>query len=103
MKLARTFAPTTASLRSRARRAAEPGMEAGTRHTQRCANPLPDHLSCEDMIFDVESGVGLCCGHAIGESVSEMLDLWQHASACCALVLYSNELGPAHAFHLASL
>lgn len=38
---------------------------------------LPDHLSREDMTFDVEGGVCPCCGgalHPIGESVSEMLD-----------------------------
>jgi transposase len=38
---------------------------------------IPDHLSREDMTFDVEHHVCPCCGgslHAIGESVSEMLD-----------------------------
>jgi len=38
---------------------------------------LPDYLSREDMTFDVEDHVCPCCGgvlHAIGESVSEMLD-----------------------------
>ena len=38
---------------------------------------FPDHLSREDMTFDVASRVCPCCGgalHAIGETVSEMLD-----------------------------
>ncbi len=38
---------------------------------------FPDHLSREDMTFDVESRLCPCCGgalHAIGETVSEMLD-----------------------------
>ena len=38
---------------------------------------LPDHLSREDMTFDVEGRLCPCCGgalHAIGETVSEMLD-----------------------------
>ncbi|MGY4287132.1 transposase [Bradyrhizobium sp. LM2.7] len=39
--------------------------------------PLPDHLPRENVVFDVDGGVCSCCGgalHAIGESVSEMLD-----------------------------
>ena len=39
--------------------------------------PLPDHLSREDVRLDVDSQARACCGgalHAIGESVSEMLD-----------------------------
>ncbi|HEU5296477.1 MAG TPA: IS66 family transposase zinc-finger binding domain-containing protein, partial [Burkholderiaceae bacterium] len=38
---------------------------------------LPDHLPREDVEFDVETLVCPCCGgalHAIGETVSEMLD-----------------------------
>jgi transposase len=38
---------------------------------------FPDDLSREDMTFDVEGGLCPCCGgalHAIGETVSEMLD-----------------------------
>lgn len=38
---------------------------------------LPDHLPREDVLLDVDSTVCACCGgtlHAIGESVSEMLD-----------------------------
>ena len=38
---------------------------------------LPDHLSREDMTFDVEGRLCPCCGgalHVIGETVSEMLD-----------------------------
>ena len=38
---------------------------------------LPDHLSREDTTLDVEDHICPCCGgalHAIGESVSEMLD-----------------------------
>ncbi|WP_246689069.1 MULTISPECIES: IS66 family transposase [unclassified Mesorhizobium] len=39
--------------------------------------PLPDHLPREDVLVDVDSMICACCGgalHAIGESVSEMLD-----------------------------
>ncbi|MET2830909.1 IS66 family transposase [Mesorhizobium shangrilense] len=39
--------------------------------------PLPDHLPRENVLVDVDSMVCACCGgalHAIGESVSEMLD-----------------------------
>ncbi len=39
--------------------------------------PLPDHLPREDVVLDVHGTVCTCCGgalHAIGESVSEMLD-----------------------------
>ena len=39
--------------------------------------PLPDHLPREDVRLDVDSQACACCGgalHAIGESVSEMLD-----------------------------
>lgn len=39
--------------------------------------PLPDHLPREDVLLDVDSKICGCCGgalHAIGESVSEMLD-----------------------------
>jgi transposase len=39
--------------------------------------PLPAHLPREDVVLDVEDRVCACCGgilHAIGESVSEMLD-----------------------------
>lgn len=38
---------------------------------------LPDHLPREDVLLDVASPICTCCGsalHAIGESVSEMLD-----------------------------
>jgi transposase len=38
---------------------------------------LPDHLEREDIAFDIDTRVCSCCGgalHAIGESVSEMLD-----------------------------
>src|SRR5882757_4368190 len=38
---------------------------------------LPDHLPREDVLLDVDSEICDCCGgalHAIGESVSEMLD-----------------------------
>ena len=44
--------------------------------------PLPNHLGREDRVLDVETDVCACCGsalHAIGESVSEMLD-WVPAS-----------------------
>jgi transposase len=39
--------------------------------------PLPDHLPRENVLLDVDSEICGCCGgplHAIGESVSEMLD-----------------------------
>jgi transposase len=39
--------------------------------------PLPDHLPREDVVLDIGDRVCSCCGgtlHAIGESVSEMLD-----------------------------
>lgn len=39
--------------------------------------PLPDHLPREDILVDVDNMICACCGgalHAIGESVSEMLD-----------------------------
>jgi transposase len=39
--------------------------------------PLPDHLPREDVLVDVDNMIYACCGgtlHAIGESVSEMLD-----------------------------
>jgi transposase len=39
--------------------------------------PLPDHLPREDVVLDVGGDICDCCGgalHAIGESVSEMLD-----------------------------
>ncbi|WP_263649673.1 IS66 family transposase [Mesorhizobium sp. J8] len=39
--------------------------------------PLPDHLPREDVLVDVDDMTCACCGgalHAIGESVSEMLD-----------------------------
>ncbi|TPK78161.1 hypothetical protein FJ936_30360 [Mesorhizobium sp. B2-4-13] len=39
--------------------------------------PLPDHLPREDVLLDIGGTVCPCCGgalHAIGESVSEMLD-----------------------------
>lgn len=39
--------------------------------------PLPDHLPREDVLLDIGGAVCGCCGgalHAIGESVSEMLD-----------------------------
>ncbi len=39
--------------------------------------PLPDHLPREEMRLDIEEAYCVCCGgalHAIGESVSEMLD-----------------------------
>ena len=45
------------------------------RQTQR--KPLPDYLPREEVVLDIERAVCACCGgalHAIGESVSEMLD-----------------------------
>lgn len=40
-------------------------------------NPLPDHLPREDRVLDIDHAACTCCGgplHAVGESVSEMLD-----------------------------
>jgi transposase len=39
--------------------------------------PLPDHLPREDVVLAIAGDICGCCGgalHAIGESVSEMLD-----------------------------
>ena len=39
--------------------------------------PLPDHLPREDVLVDIDNMICACCGgalHAIGESVSEMLE-----------------------------
>jgi len=47
---------------------------------------FPDDLSREDITFDVEGRLCPCCGgalHAIGETVSEMLD-FVRGCACCA-------------------
>jgi len=52
--------------------AEEPSAESRSRR-----KPLPDHLPREDVRLDVASQACACCGgalHAIGESVSEMLD-----------------------------
>src|SRR5271170_752046 len=49
--------------------------QAGERPSPR--KPLPGHLSREEVRLDIESMICSCCGgalHAIGESVSEMLD-----------------------------
>lgn len=51
------------------------GKPSGDRPSHR--KPLPDHLPREDVLVDVDSMICACCGgalHAIGESVSEMLD-----------------------------
>jgi transposase len=51
--------------------------EETPRETPSRRKPLPDHLQREDVRLDVDSQVCACCGgalHAIGESVSEMLD-----------------------------
>lgn len=40
-------------------------------------NPLPDHLPREDVVLNIDHVVCTCCGgplHAVGESISEMLD-----------------------------
>lgn len=50
---------------------------SSTPDTQPKRRPLPDHLPREHVVIDVDGPACLCCGgtlHAIGESVSEMLD-----------------------------
>ena len=55
---------------------AAPVVPAG-RETRPRRHPLPDHLPREDRVLDIDHAICACCGgplHAIGESVSEMLD-----------------------------
>ena len=50
---------------------------SSTPDTQPKRRPLPDHLPREHVVIDVDGPACPCCGgtlHAIGESVSEMLD-----------------------------
>ncbi|MEY9148699.1 transposase [Bradyrhizobium elkanii] len=50
---------------------------APTQKLQPKRKPLPDHLPREEVVLNVDSERCACCGgalHAIGESVSEMLD-----------------------------
>lgn len=52
-------------------------MPAQTLNAQPKRKPLPEHLPREEIVLDVGSAACPCCGgalHAIGESVSEMLD-----------------------------
>jgi transposase len=54
-----------------------PAIVAETPETPSRRESLPDHLPREDIPFDVDCEACSCCGgalHAIGESVSEMLD-----------------------------
>ena len=58
-------------------RESRPGIATEAAETPSRRQPLPDHLPREDVLLDVDSEICGCCGgalHAIGESVSEMLD-----------------------------
>ena len=58
-------------------RESRPGIATEAADTPSRRQPLPDHLPREDVLLDVDSEICGCCGgalHAIGESVSEMLD-----------------------------
>ncbi len=66
---------STATLPASGRAARDRNRGSRRRHPRR--KPLPDHLPREDVLLDVDSEICGCCGgalHAIGESVSEMLD-----------------------------
>jgi transposase len=55
----------------------ESAIEEASHETPSRRKSLPDHLPREDVRLDVDSQTCACCGgalHAIGESVSEMLD-----------------------------
>ncbi len=59
----------------RSERSARGTVESADKQPQR--KPLPDHLPREEVVIDVANDACPCCGgvlHAIGESVSEMLD-----------------------------
>jgi len=54
-----------------------PGVEKQPSERPSHRKPLPDHLPREDVLLDIGDAVCACCGgalHAMGESVSEMLD-----------------------------
>ena len=58
-------------------RESQPTIVADALEARSRRKPLPDHLPREDVLLDVDSEICGCCGgalHAIGESVSEMLD-----------------------------
>jgi transposase len=58
-------------------RESRPGIATEAAEAPSRRKPLPDHLPREDVLLDVDSAICGCCGgalHAIGESVSEMLD-----------------------------
>jgi transposase len=58
-------------------RESHPAIVTDALETRSRRKPLPEHLPREDILLDVEREVCSCCGgalHAIGESVSEMLD-----------------------------
>jgi len=53
------------------------GSEEPSQETPSRRKALPDHLPRDDIRLDIEGRTCACCGgalHAIGESVSEMLD-----------------------------
>src|SRR5712671_7448373 len=57
-------------------RESRPVIATGALETRSRRKPLPDHLPREDVVLDIADICGCCGGalHAIGESVSEMLD-----------------------------
>lgn len=58
-------------------RESRPSLERQPSERPSHRKPLPDHLPREEVLLDIGSVVCGCCGgalHAIGESVSEMLD-----------------------------
>src|SRR5882762_2389143 len=58
-------------------RESQPTIVADALEARSRRKPLPDHLPREDVLLDVGGDICGCCGgalHAIGESVSEMLD-----------------------------
>src|SRR5208283_4576781 len=73
--------------------AEEPSAETRSRR-----KPLPDHLPREDVRLDVDSEACACCGgalHAIGESVSEMLDWVPAQLRVMRIAVQSTPVGPA--------
>ncbi len=58
-------------------RESRPAIATDTLEARSRRKPLPDHLPREDVLLDVSGDICGCCGgalHAIGESISEMLD-----------------------------
>lgn len=58
-------------------RESRPEIVADAHEVRSRRKPLPDHLLREDVLLDVNGDICGCCGgvlHAIGQSISEMLD-----------------------------